>query len=120
LSFPSPFAGLFLWPFARTSLAQEIVAGENKMFARADSRNSLGVSYCVATFSADASRSLNSGAQKRKLGLPALASNSLPLPWFRRSQENESATSQAALAASGTEPGWIDRPHQTVAQSANL
>jgi hypothetical protein len=27
-----------LWPFASTSLAQEIVAGENKMFARADSR----------------------------------------------------------------------------------
>jgi hypothetical protein len=54
-------------PYARTSLAQEIVAGENKMFARADSPNSRGVSYCVATFAAGASRSLNSGAQKENL-----------------------------------------------------
>jgi hypothetical protein len=36
--FPFPVCRPFLVAFARTSLAQEIVAGENKMFARAEAR----------------------------------------------------------------------------------
>jgi hypothetical protein len=34
--------------FAKASLAQEIAAGENKMFAHADSRNLRIVNHCVA------------------------------------------------------------------------